>query len=120
MNKRIQKKIAKRMASKMKLSNEIRSKVCGEKFTRDFKLVERAAVEEDDRTIKLSFASEEPYERWWGVEIIDMQKMDLKRLQTGAALLLNHDHSYRNGHIGRIEKAWIDGAERRLDFQSAT
>lgn len=93
----------------MKLSNEIRSKVCGEKFTRDFKLVERAAVEEDDRTIKLSFASEEPYERWWGVEIIDMQKMDLKRLQTGAALLLNHDHSYRNGHIGRIEKAWIDG-----------
>ena len=29
------------------------------------------AVEGQERTVELSFSSEEPYSRWWGVEILD-------------------------------------------------
>ena len=55
--------------------------------------VERAAVDEAARTVELAFSSEEPYERWWGVEILDHAKkaIRLDRLKTGGPLLCDHD-----------------------------
>lgn len=55
--------------------------------------VERAAIDEEARTAVLAFASETPYERSWGVEILDNGPgaMRLGRMRTGANLLVDHD-----------------------------
>lgn len=72
---------------------------------------ERAAINEADRTVELSFSSEEPYERWFGTEILDHGKaaMRMSRLAGGAALLM--DHNMRD-QVGVVERAWI-GDDRR-------
>jgi HK97 family phage major capsid protein/HK97 family phage prohead protease len=71
--------------------------------------VDRAggAINEDARTIELAFSSEEPYERWWGIEILDHDKksIDLTRLKKGGPLLVGHD---TRDHIGVIESVRID------------
>ena len=74
--------------------------------------VERAAVVEDARTVELAFSSEQPYERWWGVEILDhaQQSIRLGRLTGGAPLLIDHENSVRS-QIGVIESVEI-GADR--------
>ncbi len=71
---------------------------------------ERAAVNEEARTVELAFASETPYERWWGVEILDLgqQSVRLGRLTSGGPLLMDHDS---RDHIGVIESVQI-GADR--------
>lgn len=71
---------------------------------------ERAAVNDESRTVELAFASEQPYERWWGVEILDLgqQSVRLGRLTSGGPLLMDHDS---RDHIGVIESVQI-GADR--------
>lgn len=71
----------------------------------------RDAVDVEARTVELAWASEEPYERWWGVEILDMGKKSVRmqRLTNGAAVLLNHD---RYQQIGVVESARLD-ADRK-------
>lgn len=62
----------------------------------------RAQVDEEARTVPLAFSSEEPYERWFGSEILDHspQSIRLGRLMNGGPLLLDHDP---RRHIGTIE-----------------
>lgn len=69
--------------------------------------VERAQVNEEERTVELAFASDAPYERWWGVEILDCTSsaVNLERLNGRHPLLLNHDTRQQ---IGVVEKAWVD------------
>lgn len=64
-------------------------------------------IDEEKRTIELAFSSEEPYERWWGIEILDHGKksVDLKRLKNGGPLLVDHD---TRDHVGVIESVRID------------
>jgi HK97 family phage major capsid protein len=71
---------------------------------------ERAAVDEATRTVELAFASELPYERWWGVEVLDCapQSIRLGRLTNGGPLLCDHDS---RDHIGVIESVQV-GADR--------
>ena len=73
-------------------------------------VVERAAIDEDARTASLAFASETPYERWWGVEILDVTATSMRqsRLRSGANLLCDHDHK---DVVGVIESVEI-GADR--------
>lgn len=73
-------------------------------------LVERAAIDEAARTAVLAFASETPYERWWGVEILDVTATSMRqgRLRSGANLLCDHDHK---DVVGVIESVEI-GADR--------
>lgn len=66
-------------------------------------------VNDDSREMIVSFASEEPYERWFGTEILEVDSlaMDLNRFQNGlGCLLYNHN---RDAVIGSIKKVWIDG-----------
>lgn len=72
--------------------------------------VERSAVNEEARTVELAFASETPYERWWGVEVLDCTPtaMRMGRLTSGGPLLC--DHNTRD-QIGVIESVQI-GADR--------
>lgn len=67
--------------------------------------VERAAIDEDARTATLAFASETPYERYWGVEILDLESKSMRqgRLRTGANLLVDHDMRDVVGVIESVE-----------------
>jgi HK97 family phage major capsid protein len=69
------------------------------------------AVSEDNRTVDLSFSSEEPYERYWGIEVLDHSptSVNLSRLNNSAPLLLNHDTDIQ---IGVVESAAIS-SERK-------
>ena len=71
-------------------------------------MIEKRAVDEESRTVELAFSSEEPYERWFGMEILDHKPSSVRmgRLKNGAALLVNHN---TDDHVGVIESARIDG-----------
>ncbi|OWW18415.1 phage major capsid protein [Noviherbaspirillum denitrificans] len=74
---------------------------------RDFSL-QRDGVDQEARTVPVAFSSEEPYERYFGTEILDHgpKSVRLDRLASGCcAFLLDHRTSEQ---IGVIEKAWID------------
>ena len=68
------------------------------------------AVEGEERVVELSFSSEEPYSRWWGVEILDHTEgcMDLTRLNEIGCVLFNHK---RDQVIGQVLKAWNENAK---------
>lgn len=72
--------------------------------------VERAAIDEEGRTATLAFASETPYERYWGIEILDLGPASMRqgRLRTGANLLVDHD---TRDVVGVIESVEV-GADR--------
>jgi len=76
-------------------------------LTRYFNL-DRAAIDEEARTVGLSFSSDAPVERWFGMEVLDHspKSVDLGRLNDGAPLLMDHDTS---DQIGRVESATVDG-----------
>jgi len=63
--------------------------------------------EGNERKFILSFSSEEPYERYWGREILDHnpEAVDLTRLNTLGVLLFNHN---RDKVLGKINRAWIE------------
>jgi len=65
-------------------------------------------VDVEARTVDLAFASEAPYERWWGVEILDCtpKSVRMRRLNNKAALLVDHTSAK---HVGVVEHARIDG-----------
>ena len=65
------------------------------------------SLDEKERTVELAFSSEEPYERSFGIEILnhDEKSADLTRLRNGAPLLVNHD---TNDQVGVVESARID------------
>jgi HK97 family phage major capsid protein/HK97 family phage prohead protease len=74
--------------------------------------IERSAIDKDKRTIGISFSSEEPVERFWGVEILDhtIKAVNLRRLKRGGALLIDHD---MKNQVGVIEEVSIDEADRK-------
>lgn len=77
--------------------------------------------EEGSRKFILSFSSEEPYERYWGTEILDhsVGAIDLTRLNSIGIVLFNHKRDYV---IGKVIKAWIENnrgcAEVEFDSDS--
>lgn len=65
----------------------------------------REAASAEDRTVTLAFSSEQPYERWWGIEVLDhgASAIRLDRLKDGAPLLLNHDSDKQIGVVESVE-----------------
>ena len=63
--------------------------------------------EGNERKFILSFSSEEPYERYWGVEILSHAEgaIDLTRLNTIGCVLFNHD---RDKVLGKVLRAWVE------------
>lgn len=68
--------------------------------------IERAAVNQDQRTVELAFATENPCERWYGFEILDCkpESVRLDRLLSGGPLLLGHD---ADDQIGVVESVSV-------------
>ena len=77
-------------------------------------VAERAAVDEEARTVEVAISSEIEVERWYGIEILDHSPgaVDLTRLNNGAAVLLEHG---RDEFLGKVDNgsARVD-ADRKL------
>lgn len=71
---------------------------------------ERAVIDEQARTVTLAFASETPVDRYWGVEVLDVQSRSIRqgRLKAGGAVLMDHD---MRDQVGVIESVQI-GADK--------
>lgn len=63
--------------------------------------------EGNERKFILSFSSEEPYDRWFGTEILSHSEgaVDLDRLNSIGCVLYNHN---RDKVIGKIVRAWVE------------
>ena len=69
--------------------------------------LDRAAINEKDRTVEIAFSSEAPVERYFGSEILghEADNVRLGRLNNGGAVLVEHD---RRDQVGVVVKASID------------
>jgi HK97 family phage major capsid protein/HK97 family phage prohead protease len=75
--------------------------------------LQRDTVNTEARTLDIALASEEPYDRWWGREVLSLDRsaVRLGRLNSGRhPLLVDHD---TRDQVGVITKAWI-GDDRVL------
>jgi HK97 family phage major capsid protein len=70
------------------------------------------SFDKEKRTVTFALSSEYPVERWYGMEVLDHSKSSIRstRLDSGMALLFNHDS---NKHIGVVEGYEI-GSDRKL------
>jgi HK97 family phage major capsid protein len=68
-------------------------------------------IDQEKRTVDLSFSSEEPVDRYYGQEILDhsVKSVKLDRLNNAGALLMDHD---RTAQVGVVEKATV-GSDRK-------
>ena len=69
--------------------------------------IRAGGIDPDTRECELSFSSEEPYPRWWGVEILGhgQGEVDLSWIASGRApFLSDHDPCEQ---IGVVVKAWL-------------
>lgn len=73
-------------------------------------------INEEDRTLVMSFSSEVPYERGFGFEILDhsSKSVNMDRLNAKAPLLLDHDHTKQ---IGVIQRAWIENQKGYVEVK---
>lgn len=75
--------------------------------------------EGNERKFILSFSSEEPYERWWGVEVLSHAEgaMDLTRLNSIGCVLYNHN---RDKVIGKVLRAWVENDRGNAEIEFDT
>lgn len=79
----------------------------------------RDGGQEDSRRRIISFSSEEPYQRWFGQEILDHSPaaVDLTRLNEVGVLLFNHN---ANIVIGKVNRAWIEDSRGMAEVEFDT
>lgn len=86
-------------------------------LTREFTLraLEREKDGDGDLLVEMAFASDKPYKRWWGIEVLVVsdEAVRLERLNDGGALLYNHDWDDQRGtHVPGSVRAHDDGVLR--------
>lgn len=83
------------------------------KLSTQFRSMElpKESIDAEKRTVDLAFSSELPVERSFGIEILDHNpsSVDLSRLNSGGALLVDHD---TRDQVGVVEVATI-GADKK-------
>ncbi len=81
--------------------------------------LQRMEGEGNERKFTLSFSSEEPYERWFGLEILDHAPgaVDLQRINEIGCLLFNHN---RDAVIGRVNRAWLENGRGMAEVEFDT
>lgn len=93
-------------------------------LTRTVDLTRESIINEESRLVRLSFSSEEPVTRQgffsdpW-IEILGHgnDEVDLKRLNSNAPVLYNHDRSKRDSRIGVVERAWIEDGRGNAEIR---
>lgn len=97
------------MGRKKKNLPLIRADTKEESITRMFKDISIRALEgeENERKFEISFSSEEPYERWYGTEILEHteEAVDLSRIKEIGCVLFNHN---RDKVVGKVVDAWLE------------
>lgn len=88
----------------------LQRQLSGQKQFRALADVRRDTIDKEARTVEIAWASEEPYRRWYGDEILDCKASSIRlgRLNDGASLLFNHK---LDELIGVVESVTI-GADR--------
>lgn len=73
----------------------------------------------NERRFIVSFSSEEPYMRWFGLEILDHKDgaVDLSRLNSIGVLLFNHKTDYV---CGKILRAWVENERGQAEVEFDT
>lgn len=88
------------------------SKVLAEKQWRDMPL-DRAAINEKDRTVSCSFAAGANVVRWWGIEHLNMapESVKMQRWMDNPPFLMDHNTEDQRGVIinGRLENGVLRG-----------
>ena len=72
----------------------------------------KRAADGGDLIVEMAFASEVPYERWWGTEVLQMKGARLDRLNSGdgGPVLYNHNwDDLRGRHMPGSVRADSDG-----------
>ncbi|KZZ70643.1 major capsid protein [Oleiphilus sp. HI0130] len=93
--------------------------ITSENYERSLAIIEgERSIDIEARTVEVAFSSEQPYERWFGIEILDHapESVQLGRLQDKGPVLMDHN---RSDQVGVIEVARIDSDRRgraRLRF----
>lgn len=75
----------------------------------------KRVVGSDDLIVDIAFASDEPYDRWWGTEVLEISDKAIRmgRMNDGAPILFNHDWADLRGvHVPGSVKADKDGVMR--------
>ena len=84
----------------------------------------RAQDQDGDYVVEMAFASEVPYERWWGIEVLDCGESSVRlgRLNDGANVLFNHNwNELRGVHIANSVRCDSDKVVRgQVRLTSAT
>lgn len=78
--------------------------------------IRTAENKDNERTMTVSFASEEPYERWFGPEVlqVDETALDVSRFSAGlGCVLYNHN---RDAVIGKINRVWMENGRAYADI----
>jgi HK97 family phage major capsid protein len=72
-----------------------------------------ANIDAETREVEMSFSSEEPYERWWGIEVLGHKsgEVDLAWMAGGRAPFLSNHRSDKQ--IGVVTRAWLDREKGR-------
>ncbi|MGM9917592.1 HK97 family phage prohead protease [Anaerotignum sp.] len=72
--------------------------------------------EGNERKFIISFSSEEPYERWFGTEILshDAGAVDLTRLNEIGVVLFNHNV---DKVVGKILRAWVEDGRGNAEIE---
>ena len=76
--------------------------------------IDPSYIDEDKRTFSVAFSSEEPVDRFFGMEILDHSpgSVRLDRFQNGAGVLVDHD---TRDHVGTVESVSLsDGVGRAI------
>lgn len=73
----------------------------------------------DSRRRIISFSSEIPYKRWFGMEILDHGDgaVDLERLNQVGVLLFNHNV---NQVVGKVIRAWVENGRGMAEVEFDT
>ena len=92
------------------MEESVRKIIESERFFRQSDIVS-GTIDEATRTVDMSFSSELPVQRSFGMEILDHSEgcADLSRLNAGAAVLVDHG----GDQIGVVKKAFIDPTTKR-------
>jgi len=83
--------------------------------------IDRAALDEEKRTLDLAFSSELPVERWFGNEILDHSTgaMITERLEASGPLLMDHDSRDQIGVIESVSLGSDKVARAKVRFSQS-
>lgn len=81
--------------------------------------IQRMEGEGNERKFLLSFSSEEPYNRWWGTEILSHENgaVNLERLNTIGVVLYNHN---KDKVVGKIIRSWVEEKRGNAEIEFDT